>query len=76
MDTEVSRDLPALVALARTHERWRKQHPEMTLNPEKATNRLASDAAKQLALAILCHGPVPSHAVREKAEAIRRLALG
>lgn len=75
-DTEVSQDMPALVALARTQERIRKIAPDRALDVEKATQRLSSEASKRLALAILNPEQEVDFTVSAKAAAIRKLALG
>lgn len=76
MDSEIGRDIPALVAAVRTQARWRIQHPDIELDVEKCLQRLGSEPSRRLAR-VLLGVEVPSDStVRAKAAAIRRLALG
>jgi len=75
-DTEISQDIPALVALARTQARLRKIAPDRKLDVRKATQWMRSDASKRLALAILNPKQESDPTVLAKAAAIRKLALG
>jgi hypothetical protein len=76
MDGEISRDIPALVAVVRTQARWRIQHPDVELDVEKCMQRLGSEPSRQLARALLGVEVPSDPTVRAKAAAIRKLALG